>query len=92
MKKKFNSSYLTFVSFTIIVTLLIYSCKPMVKPPTRENAMERISSWSYPDFIDDMTYKDLEQGIIQSLTYLNNAPAARQFLLGEDQYDAEHMN
>jgi membrane-bound lytic murein transglycosylase A len=63
----------------------------MVKPPTRENAMERISSWSYPDFIDDMTYNDLEQSIIQSLSYLNKIPADRQFIFGEDQYDAEHM-
>jgi membrane-bound lytic murein transglycosylase A len=63
----------------------------MVKPPTRENAMERISSWSYPDFIDDMTYNDLEQSIIQSLSYLNKIPADRQFIFGEDQYDSEHM-
>jgi membrane-bound lytic murein transglycosylase A len=53
--------------------------------------MERISSWSYPDFIDDITYQDLEQCIIQSLSYLNKIPADRQFIFGEDQYDAEHM-
>ena len=91
MIKKFNSISLTFVSFVIIVTLFFSSCKPMVKPPTRENAMERISSWSYPDFIDDMTYNDLEQGIIQSLSYLNKIPADRQFIFGKDRYDAEHM-
>lgn len=91
MIKRFNSSSLIFVSFAIIVTLFFSSCKPMVKPPTRENAMERISSWSYPDFIDDMTYNDLEQGIIQSLSYLNKIPADRQFIFGKDQYDAQHM-
>jgi membrane-bound lytic murein transglycosylase A len=53
--------------------------------------MERISSWSYPDFIDDMTYDDLEQSIIQSLSYLNKIPADRQFIFGEDHYNAEHM-
>jgi membrane-bound lytic murein transglycosylase A len=91
MIKKIIYSYLILVSFTFIVTLLFSGCKPMVKPPTRENAMERISSWSYPDFIDDMTYNDLEQSIIQSLSYLNKIPADRQFIFGEDQYDSEHM-
>ncbi|MGD8446308.1 MAG: MltA domain-containing protein [Desulfobacterales bacterium] len=91
MIKIVNSNYRTLVFSIITVTLLISGCKPMVKPPTRENAMERISSWSYPDFIDDMTYQDLEQCIIQSLSYLNKIPADRQFIFGEDQYDAEHM-
>jgi membrane-bound lytic murein transglycosylase A len=63
----------------------------MVKPPTRENAMERISSWSYPDFLDDMTYNGLEDSILQSLSYLNKIPADRQFIFGEDQYNTEHM-
>jgi membrane-bound lytic murein transglycosylase A len=63
----------------------------MVKPPTRENAVERISSWSYPDFLDDMTYNGLEDSILQSLSYLNKIPADRQFIFGEDQYSTEHM-
>jgi membrane-bound lytic murein transglycosylase A len=63
----------------------------MVKPPTRENAMERISSWSYPDFLDDMTYNGLEDSILQSLSYLNKIPADRQFIFGTDQYNTEHM-
>jgi membrane-bound lytic murein transglycosylase A len=63
----------------------------MVKPPTRENAMERISSWSYPDFLDDMTYNGLEDSILQSLSYLNKIPADRQFIFGEDQYNTEYM-
>jgi membrane-bound lytic murein transglycosylase A len=91
MRKKFDCSYLIAVSFAIIFTLVFSNCKPMVKPPTRENAMERISSWSYPEFIDDMTYNDLEQSIIQSLSYLNKIPADRQFIFGEDQYNTEHM-
>jgi membrane-bound lytic murein transglycosylase A len=91
MIKIFTYNYRTLVFSIITVTLLVSGCKPMVKPPTRENAMERISSWSYPDFIDDIAYQDLEQCIMQSLSYLNKIPADRQFILGEDQYDAEHM-
>jgi len=91
VKEKRNSRYLFIIFYAIIVTLLVSSCRPRVKPPTRENAMERISSWSYPDFLDDMTYNDLEQSIIQSLSYLNKIPADRQFIFGKDQYNAEHM-
>ena len=91
MKKKTNSRYLVIIIYAIIFALLVSSCKPMVKPPTREYAMERISSWSYPDFLDDMTYDGLEDSILQSLSYLNKIPADRQFIFGEDQYNTEHM-
>ena len=91
MKKKTIARYLVIIIYAIFIALLVSSCKPLVKPPTKEHAMERISSWSYPDFIDDMTYNDLEQSIIQSLSYLNKIPADRQFIFGEDQYNAEHM-
>jgi len=91
VKKKTNSRYLVIIIYALIFALLVSSCKPLVKPPTRENAMERISSWSYPDFLDDMTYNGLEDSILQSLSYLNKIPADRQFIFGEDQYNTEHM-
>jgi membrane-bound lytic murein transglycosylase A len=91
VKKKTNPRYRVIIIYAIIFALLVFSCKPMVKPPTRENAMERISSWSYPDFLDDMTYNGLEDSILQSLSYLNKIPADRQFIFGEDQYSTEHM-
>jgi len=91
VKKKTNSSYLFIIIYALIFALLVSSCKPMVKPPTREYAMERISSWSYPDFLDDMTYNGLEDSILQSLSYLNKIPVDRQFIFGEDQYNTEHM-
>jgi len=88
---KFNFCYLILVPFAILFALLISSCKPMVKPPTRENALERISSWSYPDFLDDLSYNGLEHSILQSLSYLNKIPVDRQFIFGKDQYTTEHM-
>ena len=91
MKKKTNSRCLVIIIYALTLALLVSSCKPLVKPPTRENAMERISSWSYPDFLDDMTYNGLEDSILQSLSYLNKIPADRQFIFGEDQYNTEHM-
>ena len=91
MKEKTNSHYLVIIVYAITFALLVSGCKPMVKPPTRENAMERVSSWSSPDFLDDMTYNGLEDSILQSLSYLNKIPADRQFIFGEDQYNTEHM-
>jgi membrane-bound lytic murein transglycosylase A len=95
VKEKLNSRYLYIIIYAITFALLVSSCKPkpMVKPepPTRENAMELISSWSYPDFLDDMTYDGLEDSLLQSLSYLNKIPADRQFIFGKDQYNAKHM-
>ena len=98
MKEKLNPRYLYIlyiIIYAITFALLVSSCKPkpMVKPepPTRENAMELISSWSYPDFLDDMTYNGLEDSLLQSLSYLNKIPADRQFIFGKDQYNAKHM-
>jgi membrane-bound lytic murein transglycosylase A len=95
VKEKVNSRYLYIIIYAIAFALLVFSCKPkpMVKPkpPTRENAMELISSWSYPDFLDDMTYNGLEDSLLQSLSYLNKIPADRQFIFGKDQYNARHM-
>jgi membrane-bound lytic murein transglycosylase A len=98
VKEKLNPRYLYIlyiIIYAITFALLVSSCKPkpMVKPepPTRENAMELISSWSYPDFLDDMTYDGLEDSLLQSLSYLNKIPADRQFIFGKDQYNAKHM-
>jgi membrane-bound lytic murein transglycosylase A len=88
-----NPSYhLAIIIYATIFTLTISGCKPMVKkPPTRENAMEQISSWSYPEFMDDMAYDGLEQSVLMSLSYLKKIPADRQFIFGKDRYSAEHM-
>jgi len=88
---KFNFCYLILVPFAILFALLVSGCAPTIKPPTKENSMERISSWSSPDFSDDMAYENLEHSILQSLSYLNKIPADRQFVFGKDQYNTEHM-
>jgi len=91
VEKKTISQYLAIILYVIIFALLVSSCEQKVKPPTRENAMEPISSRSYPDFLDDMTYNGLEHSILQSLSYLNKIPTDRRFVFGKDQYDTEHM-
>ena len=82
---------LVVTAFMVILTLSFWGCKPIVKAPTKENAMEQISTWSYPDFSDDLQYDGLEHSILQSLSYLNKIPADRRFIFGKDSFDTGHM-
>jgi len=82
----------TVIAVTVFTfTLVIFGCAPSVKKPSKENVMERISSWSYPDFSDDMFYNGLEHSILKSLSYLQKIPADREFVFGKDHYNTDHM-
>ena len=91
MKLKPESIYPTVIVFVITFTLVIFGCTKGVKKPGKENAMEEMSSWSYPDFSDDMRYDGLEHSILKSLSYLNKIPADREFIFGQDRYTTDHM-
>jgi membrane-bound lytic murein transglycosylase A len=91
MKPKINISYPVIAAIVILFVILVVGCVPTVKKPTKENAMKRISSWSYPEFSDDMIYDGLEHSILKSLSYLQQIPADRQFVFGEDRYTTDHM-
>ena len=80
--------------FTVIVltmALVICGCAPRVKKPGPEAAMEPVSSWSLPEFSDDMGYSGLEHSILKSLSYLKKIPADREFVFGQDRYNTDHM-
>lgn len=53
--------------------------------------MKRLSSWSFPDFTDDMTYDGLEHSIQKSISYLSKLPPDREFIFGKDRYATDHM-
>ena len=91
MNVKHLSKLNPIVFLTIALTLIIAGCPPVVKKPTKDNAMQRIGSFSYPDFSDDLGYEGLEHSIQKSLSYLNKLPADRKFIFGTDQYNTEHM-
>jgi membrane-bound lytic murein transglycosylase A len=57
----------------------------------KEHAVFEISSASYPNFMDDMQFDGLEQGIRQSLVYLQRVPSDKEFRFGEDTYSAAHL-
>jgi membrane-bound lytic murein transglycosylase A len=91
MKLKIISHYPVTIAFAMIIVFLVFGCVPTKKKPTRENAMERISFWSYPDFSDDLIYDGLEHSILKSLSYLQKIPVDRQFVFGEDRYTTDHV-
>ena len=91
MKSKFKLLYPSIIISIIVFIFTVFGCAPGVKTPSKENAMERISSWSYPNFSDDMLYNGLEHSILKSLAYLNKIPADREFVFGQDRYNTDHM-
>jgi membrane-bound lytic murein transglycosylase A len=74
-----------------LVQIFIAGCAPRITKPAKDYAMTRISTASYPKFMDDLEYNGLAFGIQQSLTYLNKIPPDRSFVFGEDRYDTNHM-
>jgi len=91
MKLKPENIYPTVIVFVITFALVIFGCTKGVKKPGKENAMEEMSFWSYPNFSDDMRYDGLEHSILKSLSYLNKIPADREFIFGQDRYTTDHM-
>jgi membrane-bound lytic murein transglycosylase A len=73
------------------IAFMFANCRTFVEKPTQDTAMEKISSYSYPQFSDDLDYHGLEHGILQSLVYLRKIPVDRVFVFGRDRYDTIHM-
>ncbi|MFC1881495.1 murein transglycosylase A [Thermodesulfobacteriota bacterium] len=91
MKSKIKNFYPSIIISIIVFIFTVFGCGPGAKKPSKENAMEPISSWSYPNFSDDMLYNGLEHSILKSLAYLQKIPADREFVFGQDRYDTGHM-
>ena len=75
----------------VTLTLIIFGCEPTVKKIRKEYVMAKVSSWSLPEFTDDLRYDGLEHSILKSLSYLHKIPADREFVFGPDRYNTDHM-
>jgi membrane-bound lytic murein transglycosylase A len=91
MNKNISTIHRHFIISVIALALIFTGCTPVIKKPTKENAMQRIGSFSYPDFSDDLVYEGLEHSIRQSLSYLHKLPADRKFIFGKEHYNTDHM-
>jgi membrane-bound lytic murein transglycosylase A len=76
---------------TTALAVLIAGCPAPVKRPPEELVLVRKSTFSYPDFSDDLELNGLEHSILKSLVYLQRVPADRSYQFGKDRFDAAHL-
>ena len=83
-KPKRDLYFFSIIVLMVAIAFMFASCRTFVEKPTKDTAMEKISSYSYPQFSDDLDYHGLEHGILQSLVYLRKIPVDRVFVFGSD--------
>lgn len=92
MNYSFTNHYKPFLVVASLFFLLVSGCALVKKPPpVQATPLKKITLFEYPEFTDDMGYADLEQGILQSLSYLKKIPSTQTFSFGQDVYDTAHM-
>ena len=76
---------------TAALAVLMAGCPAPMKKPPEELPLIRRSTFSYPDFSDDLALDGLEHSILKSLDYLQKVPADRTYQFGKDRFDAAHL-
>jgi len=76
---------------TAAFSAVIAGCAAPIKRAPEELALTRKSTFSYPDFSDDLELDGLEHSILKSLDYLQTVPADRTYPFGQDRFDAAHL-
>jgi membrane-bound lytic murein transglycosylase A len=81
------------IIFIILIISILFFLMTSGCPPTKKELrnLVRLDSSEYPSFYDDMDYTGLEEGIMQSLTYLNRIPGKRVFQFGDHSVTADHI-
>ena len=77
--------------FAVALAVFIAACPAPVKKPPEELALTRKSTFSYPDFHDDLELDGLEHSILKSLDYLQRVPADRTYPFGQDRFEVAHL-
>jgi membrane-bound lytic murein transglycosylase A len=75
----------------VLCACIAGGCAVCLQPPGTSEPLVKITPADYPEFTDDMVYDGLEHGILQSISYLNNVPATKEFRFENDVFDAAHM-
>ena len=76
---------------TAALAILLAGCPAPIKKPPEEMALVRKSTFSYPNFSDDLAFDGLEHSILKSIEYLQKVPADRSYQFGHDRIDAAHL-
>jgi membrane-bound lytic murein transglycosylase A len=93
MKPESMIRYISMMCVVGILSLLLAGCALFKKEPpeVKETGLTKISASEYPEFLDDMAYNSLTDGILGSISYLRRVPPTRTFRFGQDVYDTSHM-
>jgi len=85
--------YISMMCFVGIFSLFLAGCALFKKEPpeVKETGLIRIAASELPEFLDDMAYDGLAEGILGSISYLRRVPPTRTFRFGQDVYDTSHM-
>jgi membrane-bound lytic murein transglycosylase A len=76
---------------TTVLAVFMAGCPAPIKRPPEELALVRSSTFSYPDFNDDLELDGLEHSILKSMEYLERVPTDRTYQFGKDRFDAAHL-
>jgi membrane-bound lytic murein transglycosylase A len=76
---------------TTALAILIAGCPAPIKKPPEELALVRRSTFSYPNFSDDLELDGLEHSILKSLEYLERVPTDRTYQFGKDRFNTAHL-
>ena len=76
---------------TAALAILLAGCPVPIKKPPEELVLVRISTFSHPNFNDDLAFDGLEHSILKSIDYLQKVPADRIYQFGPDRIDAAHL-
>ncbi len=85
--------YISMMCFVGIFSLFLAGCALFKKEPpeVKETGLIRIAAPEHPEFLDDMAYDGLTEGILGSISYLRRVPSTRTFRFGQDVYETSHM-
>jgi membrane-bound lytic murein transglycosylase A len=87
-KKIVSNVVLPFLLFLSVAGCALFKKKP---PEIKETALTRIDPSGYPYFFDDMDFDGLENGIQQSISYLDRISPTVKFRFGQDVFNTPHM-
>jgi membrane-bound lytic murein transglycosylase A len=93
MKPELTKKYISMICFVGIFSLFLAGCALFKKEPpeVKDTGLIRIVPSEHPEFLDDMAYSELTNGILGSISYLRRVSSTRTFRFGQDVYDTSHM-
>jgi len=71
--------------------MLFFAACSIVEEKPVSTSMIKLSIFDYPDFTDDIGYKNIDTSIRTSISYLEKIDGERKFFFGDDNYSAAHL-